>query len=571
MNSRAFVSKNFNENLIALGFVILWIILNLIQARFTELIDDEAYYWMYSRHLNWGYFDHPPMTALLIRLGYSIFHNELGVRFIFVLMTGATIIMIWFLLPKGLHMAKLFAMAIPAMALMHFNAAGFVATPDPPLVFFSTLFLIIYKRYLDNDHWIHIMLLSIIISAMMYTKYHAVLIIVFAIMANPPILRKRSFYITGFLVALCFLPYVWWQIRHHFPTLSYHFVGRNNPMEFRSVYQYILNQILVTGPVIGVILLYVTFRSKPASIFEKTLKYIAVGSFTFFLVASLKGHVEPHWTSIAFIPLLVVSLPLINRKPIMKKWFIIGAVITIPVILVVRLYLMVELFHLPVQYSRYIHDKDVWAAQVKKAAGGRPVVFRNSYQRASLYAFYTGLPVTSRNNIFYRKNQYDIWDFESRFQGQEVLYHDWSIRNADTLTTVHGDLVFKILNPYYSNTRIIIEPLPKSLEVKKGTFFWLECRLINPGSDPAYLNPMMGWAQTRMYTTFFGDNVRPFNYKEVVNDPELSDIPGHSALMVEIKVLAPLVPGRYQLRVSLGSQYLVPGLNSPPIKVRVTK
>ena len=60
-----------------------WIILGLIQSRFTELLDDEAYYWVYSKFLDWGYFDHPPMVALLIKLGYSIFQNELGVRLLF--------------------------------------------------------------------------------------------------------------------------------------------------------------------------------------------------------------------------------------------------------------------------------------------------------------------------------------------------------------------------------------------------------------------------------------------------------------------------------------------------------
>ena len=38
-------------------------ILNLLQAGFTTLNNDEAYYWMYSKFLAWGYFDHPPMIA----------------------------------------------------------------------------------------------------------------------------------------------------------------------------------------------------------------------------------------------------------------------------------------------------------------------------------------------------------------------------------------------------------------------------------------------------------------------------------------------------------------------------
>ncbi len=43
------------------------LILNLIQAANTELLDDESYYWAYSRFPAWGYFDHPPMIAVMIR------------------------------------------------------------------------------------------------------------------------------------------------------------------------------------------------------------------------------------------------------------------------------------------------------------------------------------------------------------------------------------------------------------------------------------------------------------------------------------------------------------------------
>ncbi|MEM7381393.1 MAG: 4-amino-4-deoxy-L-arabinose transferase, partial [Bacteroidota bacterium] len=61
-----------------LGAVFL---INLLQAAFTELLFDEAYYWHYSREMAWGYFDHPPMVALLIRIGSIFFDGELGVRF----------------------------------------------------------------------------------------------------------------------------------------------------------------------------------------------------------------------------------------------------------------------------------------------------------------------------------------------------------------------------------------------------------------------------------------------------------------------------------------------------------
>src|SRR5258705_10065831 len=43
-------------------------ILRGIVAFWLELANDESYYLLYSRFLQWNYFDHPPMVALMIRL-----------------------------------------------------------------------------------------------------------------------------------------------------------------------------------------------------------------------------------------------------------------------------------------------------------------------------------------------------------------------------------------------------------------------------------------------------------------------------------------------------------------------
>ena len=46
----------------------------------TLLIDDEAYYAMYARHLSWGYIDHGPVIAYLVRLFTILGENSFTVR-----------------------------------------------------------------------------------------------------------------------------------------------------------------------------------------------------------------------------------------------------------------------------------------------------------------------------------------------------------------------------------------------------------------------------------------------------------------------------------------------------------
>src|SRR3954462_2253792 len=61
--------------------VLALVALRLVAAAFPPITFDEAYYWMWSKHLAGGYYDHPPMVALVIRLGTLIAGDtELGVR-----------------------------------------------------------------------------------------------------------------------------------------------------------------------------------------------------------------------------------------------------------------------------------------------------------------------------------------------------------------------------------------------------------------------------------------------------------------------------------------------------------
>src|SRR5450759_1573613 len=168
-----FFPKNRSSRLFTF-FLLIWGCINLLQAWLTPLNNDEAYYWMYSKYLDWGYFDHPPMIALMIRTGYLFFHNELGVRLMVVLSQITALLIIWSLTDKK-HSRKnenilLFVMLVAILPV--FNIYGFIATPDAPLLLFSAVFLLAYKRILNDDNWQNTLFLGFSMAALMYSKYH---------------------------------------------------------------------------------------------------------------------------------------------------------------------------------------------------------------------------------------------------------------------------------------------------------------------------------------------------------------------------------------------------------------
>ena len=117
-------------------FYCAWLMLALAQSASTELIADEAYYWVYSRFPAWGYFDHPPMIAFLIKSGYAVFHNELGVRLVCAVLSTLTILIVEFLTERK-NPLLLYTIVLSIGVL---QIAGFIAVPDTPLLFLTAVF-----------------------------------------------------------------------------------------------------------------------------------------------------------------------------------------------------------------------------------------------------------------------------------------------------------------------------------------------------------------------------------------------------------------------------------------------
>ena len=128
----------------------LWIILvggfifRSLIAYFLPVGFDEAYYFLYSRHLNWSYFDHPLAVAWsagsgLWLTGYtSPFTVRLGALTLF---TGS----LWLLYATGRqlfgHKVGLLSSAIASLCPLFFLSFGTLVAPDNVLIFFWSLAL----------------------------------------------------------------------------------------------------------------------------------------------------------------------------------------------------------------------------------------------------------------------------------------------------------------------------------------------------------------------------------------------------------------------------------------------
>ena len=133
------------------------IILRLIFISNTVLINDEAYYAIYARHLAWGYVDHGPVVAYLIKFFTLFWENSFTVRLgATTLMTIITVILYFFgKVYFNRQVGILLSLSMTANMLFHTNAI--VITPDVPMTFFSILAIMYYYlAYCVDKKYIYI-------------------------------------------------------------------------------------------------------------------------------------------------------------------------------------------------------------------------------------------------------------------------------------------------------------------------------------------------------------------------------------------------------------------------------
>jgi Dolichyl-phosphate-mannose-protein mannosyltransferase len=438
-----------------------WLLLALAQAASTELIADEAYYWVYSRFPAWGYFDHPPMIAFLIKSGYAIFHNELGVRLICALLSMFTI-----LITESLTERKnpfLFYTIVLSIGVL--QIAGFLAVPDTPLLFFTALFFYTYRSFIKNTNWKNTLLLALAISLLFYTKYHGLLIVLFTFLSNIKLFTRWQTWLAGFLVLILYAPHLSWQWDHDWVSFRYHLFESNvSAYKFSYTTDYLLGQILLTGPLAGFILLPAAFIYKVKNQTEKALKFTLIGVYLIFLISSFRGKVELNWTMPALIPLVVLSHQFILDKILWMRPLRIIAFVSLLLVIAARVYLVIDIGPNNSTKGRFHNNKE-WAKAIAERTGDLPVVFNNSYQRASLFWFYSGKPSHSHNPYWDRRNNYNFWPTESNLIGKPVFIADiYGITTfSDSVKTKKGWVGFSLDSMYAALGNIKIIPGEKSV------------------------------------------------------------------------------------------------------------
>ena len=419
----------FNQRGIFYILAALVFLLNFTQAFFTELIYDESYYWYYARELSWGYFDHPPMVAFMIWLGGHLFDGELGVRFVSTILSAAGLFVLWDSIdhPSKKDYVPHFFLLVFSMTLL--NVYGFFALPDTPLLFFLAVFLWTYKKYLAQPGLKWAVCLGLVMALLMYSKYHAALIIIFVLLSNLRLIRDKFAWLAVLVALLFYSPHLIWLYEHDFVTIKYHIFERpNRAYEFGDfTLGFFLNLVVLFGLTFPWVYRSL-FKTKTSDQFTKALLYIVYGFIIFFFVSSFNRRIQTQWLVAISIPMVLIVYQYMLADSTTRKWIMRAGLANAVIFLFLRIGLAyAPLF--PVHYES--HGNKEWVENLKNEVGDMPVVFVNSYRRAPMYEFYSGSTSYSLNNIWYRQNQFSIDESENEVRHKDVLYVAKAFKQGD--------------------------------------------------------------------------------------------------------------------------------------------
>ncbi len=309
---------------LVVGAVLLLAVLRLIIAPWTELLPEEAYYWMYSQHPAAGYFDHPPMVAWTISAGTMIFGNSaFGVRFVTIMLFVASA---WLVFVLGRHWfgrrAGLWA-ALGYALLPVFAGAGFIVTPDQALFFFWLVALCAFSRAVGTGKWAWWLLGGAAFGGALLSKYYAVMLgpsLLLFLLVSPRhrrwLIRPQPWVAFAFALVL-FSPVIWWNANHEWASFLFQ-TGRTKggtPHTLRNVLAFWGVQAAILTPVVlawfGISVFHGIKRvwKERDEAWNFALSF-SLPLFLLFAAASFKTEVHVNWTAPGFLSLLPAAAAL---------------------------------------------------------------------------------------------------------------------------------------------------------------------------------------------------------------------------------------------------------------------
>ena len=454
-----------NKNKIAaysFFFVLLILfVVRLILITKIDLIPEETYYWQWSRHLSFSYYDMSPMIAYTIAL--TTLFGKLNSQF-FVRLAAPVISLslsfFVFAALKKITGKSLYSLiwAVLLNAIPIFNVGSvLIVYGNLQMLFFSlTVLLLVYLVITEKNYYWY--LIGISTGFALLSKYTAVfiylIVFIFLLLSKKHrkyFLRKEP-YLAFLISAVMFAPVIVWNYSNDFVSFR-HLLTLSGGYENFSIFLsnfflFIISQAGIISPFLFIIIMYAAFAGLYLGLKEKNDVYTILATaslvpFLYFVYQCTKTTVQPNWPVFLYFPAFLLAFLLSLRlyaaltsggiKKAMLYFyglsFLTGLVFSLiifiaPYYTVFRPFINIKISKSPLRDMLGWKEMGAEVSKIlKKHEKDRLLIASRRFQTASELAYYVeGKPQTYSFNYFIRDNEYSLWnDFKNK-KGRNFLY-----------------------------------------------------------------------------------------------------------------------------------------------------
>ena len=323
-----------------LGYVVIvlallgrWIYL---ASGVINLSGDEAYQWLWSKHLALSYYSKSPGIAYLQWLSTALFGDtEFGVRFFSPLIAAGMSLLLLRFMAREVGARAAFVVLLMTFAAPLLVAGSVLMTVDPPLVLFWMWSLIAGWRALQPDgntrDWL---LAGLTLGLGFLFKYTAALqlvcwVLFFCLQPAARVhLKKTGPWLALGVFALCTLPVILWNAQHDWITVKH--VGGDAGMngtwhptldyfwEFVGAEAGLLNPIFFIAALWAMWGAWKRRAEKPLWLF---LLCLSAPLFFGYWLFSFHSRVLPNWIAAAVPPMFCLTVAYWNESKLrVKPW-----------------------------------------------------------------------------------------------------------------------------------------------------------------------------------------------------------------------------------------------------------
>ncbi|MFA4843571.1 MAG: glycosyltransferase family 39 protein [Candidatus Margulisiibacteriota bacterium] len=406
--------------------LIISFIARFLLAILFPLTADEAYYWLWSKHLSLSFVDHPPMVAYinyLFTLGQeNLALVRLGAVLITTLVTGLI-----YLVAKEVYNEKVaFWSALLFQVLPHFVVVWLTQFVELPLALFWMTSLWLTLKIVKEGKAYYWYFLAVVLGLGYLSKYTMFLFwpcLLFYAWIAPEgrfWLKRKEPYLALAISLLFFAPVLFWNSQHAWVSFAFHGSKVSGDPWGANTLAFIADQLVHFTPFL-IFTLIPVFRQSSHG--DKTTKLLVALSFPvlcLFLLLSLKVKIWAHWPSVGYLAALplTVNYLLVNGKSL-KKFLTWIALFTSLILLILFFVSPAILLHQEDYAKNYSLTKNV-PAEYK--------LFAKTNVSASLLEFHTKRPTYLATGFLmtghpWGEKQYEIWGIPELKKGETVLYY----------------------------------------------------------------------------------------------------------------------------------------------------